>query len=167
MKKRKIRLALAQMANAGSIKNNLGKSIQLLKAAAENKADLVLFPEVQLTEFFPQYPGKDVSQYAIPLDSDIIKQFCAACKAYCIMAVPNIYLLENGKTYDASILIDKNGSILGVQKMVHIAQESNFLNRITICRQMMAFMFLILHSEKLESWCVLIGIIRKASAQKL
>lgn len=58
--KRKIRLALAQMANAGSIKNNLSKSIQLLKAAAENKADLVLFPEVQLTEFFPQYPGKDV-----------------------------------------------------------------------------------------------------------
>ena len=42
MKKRKIRLALAQMANAGSIKNNLSKSIQLLKAAAENKADLVL-----------------------------------------------------------------------------------------------------------------------------
>lgn len=52
MKKRKIRLALAQMANAGSIKNNLSKSIQLLKAAAENKADLVLFSEVQLTEFF-------------------------------------------------------------------------------------------------------------------
>ena len=132
MKKRKIRLALAQMANAGSIKNNLSKSIQLLKAAAENKADLVLFPEVQLTEFFPQYPGKDVSKYAIPLDSDIIKQFCAACKAYCIMAVPNIYLLENGKTYDASILIDKNGSILGVQKMVHIAQATTglFANRL-------------------------------------
>lgn len=129
MKKRKIRLALAQMANAGSIKNNLSKSIQLLKAAAENKADLVLFPEVQLTEFFPQYPGKDVSKYAIPLDSDIIKQFCAACKAYCIMAVPNIYLLENGKTYDASILIDQNGSILGVQKMVHIAQAEQFFEQ--------------------------------------
>ena len=49
MKKRKMRLALAQMANAGSVKNNLGKSIQLLKAAAENKADLVLFPRFHWT----------------------------------------------------------------------------------------------------------------------
>ena len=45
------------------------------------------------------------------------------------MAVPNIYLLENGKTYDASILIDKNGSILGVQKMVHIAQAEQFFEQ--------------------------------------
>lgn len=126
MKKRKMRLALAQMENAGSIGGNLIKSIQLLKEAAEKKADLILFPEVQLTEFFPQYPKKDVSAYAIPLDSDVIKQFCAACKAYGIMAVPNVYLLENGKKYDASILIDKNGSILGVQKMVHIAQAEQF-----------------------------------------
>lgn len=38
------------------------------------------------------------------------------------MAVPNIYLTENGESYDASILIDQEGTILGIQKMVHIAQ---------------------------------------------
>ena len=45
------------------------------------------------------------------------------------MAVPNIYLLENGKPYDASILIDKNGNISGIQKMVHIAQADKFFEQ--------------------------------------
>lgn len=40
--------------------------------------------------------------------------------------MPNLYLLENGKTYDASIFIDKNGEVKGVQKMVHVAQAEQF-----------------------------------------
>lgn len=31
--------------------------------------------------------------------------------------MPNILLYENGKTYDASLLIQKDGTIAGVQKM--------------------------------------------------
>lgn len=42
-------------------KGNLDKSIEFIKEASENNADLILFPEVQLTEFFPQYKGQDVT----------------------------------------------------------------------------------------------------------
>lgn len=49
-----MRLALVQMPNHGSVELNLNKSLQAIKVASENGADLVLFPEVQLTEFFPQ-----------------------------------------------------------------------------------------------------------------
>ena len=42
------------------------------------------------------------------------------------MAVPNVYLLEDGKTYDASILIDSKGEITGIPKMVHVAQAPQF-----------------------------------------
>lgn len=121
-----MKLAMFQMKNAGSIQNNLAKSLEAMKTAAANEADLILFPEVQLTEFFPQYPGKDVSAYGISLESDIVKAFCHTCREHRIMAVPNIYLVEDGKSYDASILIDQEGAILGVQKMVHIAQAEQF-----------------------------------------
>lgn len=121
-----MKLAMFQMKNAGSIEKNLAKSIDAIKCAADNGADLILFPEVQLTEFFPQYQGKDVAEYEIDLDSDIVKAFCDACRENNIMSVPNIYLAKNGKTYDASILIDKNGEIIGIQKMVHIAQAEQF-----------------------------------------
>lgn len=91
-----MRIALAQMKNEGTIEKNLKKSISLIKEAAENNTDLILFPEVQLTEFFPQYEKKDVSQYRLQIDSDEVKAFQTVCKEACIMAVPNIYLEEGG-----------------------------------------------------------------------
>ena len=54
------RIALFQNKNKGSVNENLNAGISAIKEAAENGADLILFPEVQLTEFFPQYPGQDV-----------------------------------------------------------------------------------------------------------
>lgn len=121
-----MKLAMYQMANAGSMKENLAKSLHAIKSAAEAGADLILFPEVFLTEFFPQYPKREVSPYKLSLDSEVVKEFCEACRIHHIMAVPNIYLLENGKSYDASILIDSSGKISGIQKMVHVAQAEQF-----------------------------------------
>lgn len=121
-----MKLAMYQMKNAGSVEANLEKSLAAIAAAAEAGADLILFPEVQLTEFFPQYPGLDVAHYAIPIGHPIVERFRAACRAHRIMASPNIYLEENGKYYDASLLIGADGELVGVQKMVHIAQAHQF-----------------------------------------
>lgn len=121
-----MKLAMFQMKNIGTVEQNLEQSLNAIKAAADNNADLILFPEVQLTEFFPQYKNKDVSKYRIGLNSDIINSFRRACRENNIMAVPNVYLEENGNAYDASIVIDRNGDISGVQKMVHIAQAERF-----------------------------------------
>ncbi len=121
-----MKLAMAQMQNAGSIETNLAKSLSFIEQAAQNQADLILFPEVQLTDFFAQYPGQDVRSYGLEIDSETVRAFQKSCLENHIMAVPNIYLLENGTYYDASLLIDKTGEILGVQKMVHVAQAPQF-----------------------------------------
>ena len=105
---------------------NLEKSLDHIRTAAENGAELVLFPEVHLTEFFPQYPAQKADEYEIALDSDIVRAFCAVCRENRVIAVPNIYLRDNGRPYDASILIGKDGSVMGVQKMVHVAQADKF-----------------------------------------
>lgn len=121
-----MKLAMYQMKNAGSVEENLAKSLQAIAEAAKAGADLILFPEVQLTEFFPQYPGLDVARYAIPIDHPIVERFRAACREHGIMASPNIYLEESGRRYDASLLIGADGGLIGVQKMVHIAQAHQF-----------------------------------------
>lgn len=121
-----MKLAMFQMENAGTMQKNLAKSLDAIRIAAQNGADLILFPEVHLTEFFPQYPNQDVSAYRIALDSDIVQAFCDACRKHHIMAVPNFYLAEGDRIYDASILIDQTGRICGVQKMVHVAQAERF-----------------------------------------
>lgn len=121
-----MKIALVQMLNEGTIDNNLDKSINAISEAAANGADIVLFPEVQLTEFFPQYRNLDVSDYCLTISSEVVKAFSQACKDNNVFAVPNIYLKENEKCYDASLLIDKAGKIQGIQKMVHVAQAERF-----------------------------------------
>ena len=125
-KETEMRLALVQMPNYGSKDENLHKSLQAIEIASKQGADLVLFPEVQLTEFFPQYPGQDVHKYTVTIEGETVKKFCDICRNNKISAVPNLYLLENDRTYDASIFIDKNGEVKGTQKMVHIAQAEQF-----------------------------------------
>ena len=71
-----MKIALCQMENKGSVQENLEGSLRAVREAASQHADLILFPEVQLTEFFPQYPGKDVSRYRVRIDSEIVKAFC-------------------------------------------------------------------------------------------
>ncbi len=124
-----MKIALVQMSNGGCVEVNLQKSLDYIKQAAENNADLVLFPEVQLTEFFPQYRNRDVEAYKTDINSGIIQKLCESCKKNKIMAVPNVYLSENGKAYDASILISKEGEIIGTQKMVHIAEADKFFEQ--------------------------------------
>ncbi len=124
-----MKIALFQMENKGTVHENLQQSIQAVKEAALQNADLILFPEVQLTEFFPQYPGQEVSRYRISRDSKILQAFCDAARENHIMVVPNLYLYENQKPFDASFLIQKDGKIAGIQKMVHVAQANQFFEQ--------------------------------------
>lgn len=121
-----MKIALFQMKNEGDVEKNLVKSLAAVRTAAEHGADLIMFPEVMLTEFFPQYRSRDVSGYRMTLDSETIQRFQQAARGNHIMVVPNVYLEEAGNAYDANILIGSGGEILGVQKMVHVAQAPEF-----------------------------------------
>jgi len=121
-----MKIALAQMRMSESIADNYDKTIQLIKEAAINKAQIICFPELQLTPFFPQYHLKNVEQYILTLNHSYVQGICQACFKYQIYAAINIYVNENHKNYDMSLLIDKQGKIIGKQKMVHIAQAKQF-----------------------------------------
>jgi predicted amidohydrolase len=119
-------IALAQMKMAQDVEMNYQKTLRLIKEAAVGNAALIVFPEIQLTPFFPQYSDQDVSEFVIRQDDQRITGICNACRENHIFAVPNLYVEEDGKRYDMSLLIDDEGSIMGKQKMVHIAQCRQF-----------------------------------------
>ena len=121
-----MKLALCQMRMTQSAEENLEKSLSVIREAAVNGADMIVFPEIQLSPFFPQYPGLDVKDKSYTPDSGVVKRFCAACLEHGIIAVPNIYLEVEGKYYDTSLVISADGQIIGDQKMVHIAQAEQF-----------------------------------------
>lgn len=121
-----MRIALAQMSMSANIEDNYQKTIGFVKEAAEKGADLILFPEIQLSPFFPQYESRDVSSCVMTENGSYLEGICRSCKENRIFASPNLYIEVNGKRYDMSFLIDDEGNIIGRQKMVHVAQCEQF-----------------------------------------
>ena len=122
-----MKLAMAQMSMSGSMDENLKKSLAFCDAAAGS--DLLFFPEVQLTPFFPQYEGRNVDAYVVPADSPTVQAFADKAKAHRLYLSPNMYLEQGGRRYDASLWLTPEGTCAGVAKMVHIMQAAQFYER--------------------------------------
>jgi len=97
-----------------------------MAVAARQNAQLICFPELCLSPFFPQFAGRDASPYAMNIEDDQLQQLQSTCKRLQLAATPNVYLEENGQRFDASLLIDSAGAVVGISKMVHIAQAPCF-----------------------------------------
>ena len=121
-----MKLAMAQMRMGTSVEENLEKTLRLIEQAEKGGADLIFFPEVQLSPFFPQYEKADAERWAMSADGPEITAIRDACRKFRIHASPNVYLKQGEKRYDASLMIDPDGEILGISKMVHIAQAKFF-----------------------------------------
>ena len=120
------KIALIQMAMSEDMETNLNTALSRMTEAAENGAKIVVFPEIMLSPFFPQYKKQDASAYLMEITHPAVKKLQAATQDLGIVAVPNIYLLEKGKKFDASVVINQEGKIIGISKMVHIVQSHQF-----------------------------------------
>jgi predicted amidohydrolase len=115
-----------------SQRENLAKSLAFIEQAQHS--DLVLFPEIQLTPFFPQFRrhellakmGLNPQCLSISSDDAAIQAIKTACRTHQIMASPNFYVSMADAMYDQSLLIGKQGDILGTAEMVHVLQAQLF-----------------------------------------
>jgi beta-ureidopropionase len=121
-----MKIALAQYALKHGTKENLAKALGFMEMAAKKQAQLICFPELCVSPFFPQYAQQSVSQHVTRIDDEVVGQFSSTCQRLKLAASPNVYLEEEGRKFDASLMIDAAGRIAGVSKMVHIAQVPCF-----------------------------------------
>jgi predicted amidohydrolase len=121
-----MKLAMAQMSMTDSIEQNLKKTLALMERAKAAGADLIFFPEVQLSPFFPQYEKRDATPWLLREGAPELATLREQCRTLKLYASPNVYLEQSGNCYDASLLIGSDGQVLGVSKMVHIAQACYF-----------------------------------------
>lgn len=121
-----MRLAMAQMKMTESMEENLQNTLRMMEAAKAREADLVFFPEIQLSPFFPQYEHREAGRWLLRPESAPIQAICGYCRKLGLWASPNVYLRLAGADYDASLMIDSCGEIAGISKMVHICRAKGF-----------------------------------------
>lgn len=117
-----MRIALAQLAASTDRERNLETALAAMRRAATNGAQLIAFPELAIDRFFPQRRGDAAARsLAQPVPGPIVDRLAAAARELELVTVFNLYEIDaEGRTFDSSPVIDADGSLLGVTRMVHI-----------------------------------------------
>lgn len=91
---------------------------------------MVAFAELAFSPFLPQVPATEepLSQ-AQPIPGPTTEEFSALAEKYGIVVVLNLFGRDAEKTCDSSPVIDTDGKILGVTRMVHIMDGLGFYEK--------------------------------------
>ena len=126
------KIALAQVSAGDDREKNRDEAISLVRKAASEGAELILFPEMGFDPFFPQFRANTkfydwAENVTEPCPGKTIRRLQAVAKEVGIAIVPNIFERAGpGEYYDCSPVINNDGTIQGISRMVHIAEAPGF-----------------------------------------
>jgi len=125
-----MKIALVQLVVTSSHHDSVDRGIEALHQAAEAGAEVVVYPELSFTPFYPQYPAGDcVLDLAEPIDGPTVRAFREAAAETRTVVITNLFERHGDRTFDSSPVIDSDGSLLGVTRMTHITDYDRFFER--------------------------------------
>ena len=125
-----MKLALIQQHATQDVDDNLNRGIAAFHEAAKSGAELIAFAELGFLPFLPQVPaGPDAGQVAEPIPGPTSEMFCKLARHYGVVTVLNLFEKAGEAAFDASPVIDADGALLGVTRMVHIMDGLGFYEK--------------------------------------
>ncbi|MDH3198066.1 MAG: carbon-nitrogen hydrolase family protein [Candidatus Krumholzibacteria bacterium] len=125
-----MRIALVQQVATEDREGNRRRALGAVDRAAAGGAGVVCFAELAFEPFYPQVPATpDAVARAEPIPGPTTERFAQKARAHGIVIVLNLFERAGERTYDSSPVIDADGSILGVTRMVHITDYACFHER--------------------------------------
>lgn len=123
-----MRVALVQQAARPSRRENVDRAVLAMKRARSLDAELAVFAELAVDRFFPQVEGDaSARDLAEPVPGPTCDRIAAAARELSLVTVFNLYeRAEDGRRFDSSPVFDADGSLLGITRMVHIAELPGF-----------------------------------------
>ena len=122
-----MKIALVQQHATHDPEDNRERGRRAFLEAAGHGARLVAFAELAFSRFYPQVPaGPEILLRAEPVPGPTTELFSALAKEAGVVAVLNLFEREGDRTYDSSPVIDADGRLLGVTRMVHIMEGPGF-----------------------------------------
>jgi len=125
-----VKIALVQQHAGGDRQENRARGLAAVREAAQNGAQVVCFAELAFDLFYPQIPATpDSLAKAEPVPGPTTDAFSALAAELGVVIVLNVFERvggDPGLTYDSSPVIDADGTILGITRMVHITEYEYF-----------------------------------------
>ncbi|NOR21835.1 MAG: carbon-nitrogen hydrolase family protein [Candidatus Aminicenantes bacterium] len=125
-----MKIALIQQHATKDYEKNIKRGIDSFHQAASSGAKLVAFAELAFSTFLPQIPSnQEYLAMAESIPGPTTEQFSKLAKKYGVVVVLNLFERDWERTYDASPVIDADGKLLGVTRMVHIMEGPGFYEK--------------------------------------
>jgi N-carbamoylputrescine amidase len=125
-----MKIALVQQHASPDPAENLARGMAAFCRAAEKGARLVAFAELAFLRFLPQQRASARRRsLAEIIPGPTTEAFAPLCRRYRTAAVLNLFERRGRRTYDASPVIDTDGRLLGVTRMMHIMDGPGFYER--------------------------------------
>ncbi len=125
-----MKIALIQQHAKQDREDNLRRGIQAFHEAAQAGAELIAFAELGFLPFLPQTEAtSDSIRWAEPIPGPTTQKFSQLARQYGTVVVLNLFERDGDRTYDASPVIDADGTLLGVTRMVHIMEGLGFYEK--------------------------------------
>ncbi|HEX7049733.1 MAG TPA: nitrilase-related carbon-nitrogen hydrolase [Longimicrobiales bacterium] len=122
-----MRIALVQQHAGPDRDENFERALGAMERARDAGAELVAFAELARERFFPQRKGAAAMEVAEPIPGPTTERLAERARALSLVTVFNMYEVDSrGRRFDSSPVIDADGSLLGVTRMVHITDYDGF-----------------------------------------
>jgi N-carbamoylputrescine amidase len=122
-----MQIALVQQPATSDKAANVARGLAALEAAARAGAEVACFAELAFERFHPQRPAAgDVLALAEPIDGPTVTAFRQKARELGVVTVINFFERDGDRAFDTSPVIDADGTLLGVTRMVHITDYPCF-----------------------------------------
>ena len=118
-----IRLAGIQLSCGVEKDRNLEKAIKFARVAVEKGANIICFPELFSTLWFPKEMDPQYFSLAEGREGPLIQSFQEIAREEDVVVVCPVFEKEDEKTYyNSAVVIDAGGAILGTYRKIHVPQ---------------------------------------------
>jgi len=121
------KIALIQQKATEDRGANREKGLAAVREAAAAGAKIIGFAELAFEVFYPQKVATDQTlAFAEPIPGPTFDRFAALAKELEVVIVLNLFERSGEQTFDSSPVIDADGTLLGITRMIHITDYPCF-----------------------------------------
>jgi N-carbamoylputrescine amidase len=100
---------------------------QAIEQAVAAGANLVLLPELWSGPYFCQSVTAELMLLATPIEQSVlIKRMQLLAKLYSVVLPVSVYEAKNNALYNTVVMIDADGSVLGIYRKSHIPESTGY-----------------------------------------
>ena len=124
-----VRIALVQQRAGEDRAENLARGLEAMERAAGEGASVVAFAELAFERFHPRRrkaEGEDVRELAEEIPGPTVMALRGKAEQLGVVVVTNLFERTGTATFDTSVVIDADGSMVGRTRMAHITDYPGF-----------------------------------------